>query len=256
LIFIVVVNLLGITKHMRGYRSQQQDCQGLPSLANWKSASKLSQSGRRTEEEPVLQKVPQTQQQQLQQQQHYTPSFNATNMISISHRSSYLMNSQDNPSTIPPSSPFAYVFLLGGVMSERTNVTDYRGGLFSVLVAAHNLRRHGSTADVVLLVQMSAWGNHTQLPKSEQELCHAMNVRIVYIPKFSHPKLETFYGLMVCCSCFVFCLLSFRMLWPLHFFRIIRKTNSWKSLGFWSSTNTKECCIWTLTYSQNATSIT
>ena len=94
------------------------------------------------------------------------------------------------------NSKFAYAFLLGGAMSKKKG-TDYRGGLYGVVVAAHNLRRQGSKADIVLMVQMSATTNATNLTEIEEELLQAMNIRVIYLPKASHYKLESFYSLMM-----------------------------------------------------------
>ena len=94
------------------------------------------------------------------------------------------------------NSKFAYVFLIGGALSNKKG-TDHRGALYSVVVAAHNLRRHGSKADIVLMVQVSATTNATALPPLEEELLRAMNIRVLYLPKALHYTLESFYTLMM-----------------------------------------------------------
>ncbi|MGK3739305.1 MAG: hypothetical protein ACI90V_006152 [Bacillariaceae sp.] len=94
------------------------------------------------------------------------------------------------------SGKFAYAFLLGGAMSPRTS-SDYRGGLYSVIVAAHNLRLSGSKADMVLMIQMSSITNFTGLPLLEETLLYKMNIRILYLPRYADPKLESFYALMM-----------------------------------------------------------
>jgi len=91
---------------------------------------------------------------------------------------------------------FAYAFLLGAVMSTKQGA-DYRGGLYGIVVAAHNLRLHGSKADIVVMVQMSATTNATKLPALEESVLIAMNIKIKYIPKYSDPELECFYSLMM-----------------------------------------------------------
>jgi alpha-N-acetylglucosamine transferase len=65
------------------------------------------------------------------------------------------------------------------------------------VVAAHNLRRHGSKADVIVMVQISATTNATRLPELEEMLLQAMNISVVYLPKYTHYKLESFYSLMM-----------------------------------------------------------
>ncbi len=91
---------------------------------------------------------------------------------------------------------FAYAFLIGGALSKKKN-TDHRGALYSVVVATHSLRRQGSKADVVLMVQISATTNATVLPEVEEKLLKAMNIRVLYLPKASHYRLESFYSLMM-----------------------------------------------------------
>lgn len=91
---------------------------------------------------------------------------------------------------------FAYAFLLGGAMSDKPG-SDHRGGLYSVVVAAYNLRRHNSTADVVLMVQMSARSNATRLPEQQAEVLRRMDIDVMYLPKYADPKFEKFYNLML-----------------------------------------------------------
>jgi hypothetical protein len=92
---------------------------------------------------------------------------------------------------------YAYAFLLGGARSENTKKSDYRGGLYSVVVAAHLFRKHGSTADVILMVQISAETSYRKLPDLEEEILKLAGVKVVYIPKFGSPKFEKFYSLMM-----------------------------------------------------------
>ena len=94
------------------------------------------------------------------------------------------------------STKFAYAFLIGGALSNK-KTTDHRGGLYSVVVAAHSLRRQGSKADMVLMVQISATTNATALPEVEEKLLKAMNIRVLYLPKASHYRFESFYSLMM-----------------------------------------------------------
>jgi hypothetical protein len=91
---------------------------------------------------------------------------------------------------------FAYAFLLGGAMSNKTG-SDHRGGLYSVLVAAHTLRRQGSTADVILMVQLSALSPHQTLPALQEEALRRLDIRVIYLPKYAHKKFEKFYALMM-----------------------------------------------------------
>jgi hypothetical protein len=134
-------------------------------------------------------------------------STNATKVHDSISQRMHMMNERSNllqniPASVHKidkpanSGKFAYFFLIGGAMSKKKG-TDYRGGLYGVVVAAHNLRRQGSKADVILMVQVSATTNATKLPELEEELLQAMNIRVVYLPKYSHPTLESFYSLMM-----------------------------------------------------------
>jgi alpha-N-acetylglucosamine transferase len=122
-----------------------------------------------------------------QQRQQQNQRSNLIHSISVSTSISDRVDNSGN---------FAYVFLIGGAMSEKKG-TDYRGGLYGVVVAAHNLRRHGSKADVIVMVQISATTNATRLPELEEMLLQAMNISVVYLPKYTHYKLESFYSLMM-----------------------------------------------------------
>jgi hypothetical protein len=94
------------------------------------------------------------------------------------------------------SGKFAYAFLLGGAMSTKPG-SDHRGGLYSVVAAAHNLRRHNSTADMILMVQISTTSNATRLPKQQEQVLRRQNIRVLYLPKYANPKFEKFYNLMM-----------------------------------------------------------
>jgi hypothetical protein len=146
-------------------------------------------------------------QQKRHRQQHQQPkeqqsaSINdLSNTLLIDERpkkipSSLLVNST-NVNRSRNSGKYAYAFLLGGA-SANYEGSDHRGGLYSVVVAAHTLRRQGSTADVVLMVQISSRSNATRLPKDEESVLRKSNIRVVYIPKYSSPQYEKFYALMM-----------------------------------------------------------
>lgn len=61
-------------------------------------------------------------------------------------------NSNNHNSSSFPSSPYAYVFLIGGIQEEGM---AYRGFVYNVLLAIHHLRNYGSTADVMVYLQFS-----------------------------------------------------------------------------------------------------
>jgi hypothetical protein len=64
--------------------------------------------------------------------------------------------------------------------------------LFSVIAAAH----HGSTVDIVLMVQISAHTPHAKLEEKDEELLRKSRIRLLYIPKF-RPDTECFYSLVL-----------------------------------------------------------
>jgi hypothetical protein len=78
-------------------------------------------------------------------------------------------------------SRFAYAFVIGGC--DPTNLPTYQNYLFNIAIAARNLKRLGSKADVVVLFQMSKTATDLQLPKEDLELLHAENVTVYYIPQ-------------------------------------------------------------------------
>ena len=95
-------------------------------------------------------------------------------------------NNNNNNTTTPSiethqaTAPYAYVFLLAGC---DPNKPTYRGFLFNILLATHQLRQH-SQADVVVLVRMAV-GHHSPtplLPRPEQEWLAAVGAHVVYLP--------------------------------------------------------------------------
>jgi len=96
--------------------------------------------------------------------------------------------------TTPPTRKWAYAFLVGS--AGPTETSDYFSGMSSVMAVSHELRKLGSVADFVIMVQMSAHSPLTKLPDYEEELLRKMNIRIAYVPKFANEDLEGFYALM------------------------------------------------------------
>jgi hypothetical protein len=99
---------------------------------------------------------------------------------------------------VPQNSPWAYAFLLGGARLEKEG-SDYQAGLFSVVTTAHSLRSYGSTADIVLMVQLSVHApvGAKTLERWQEELLEKLRIRIVYLPRFSKPVMECFYSLVM-----------------------------------------------------------
>jgi alpha-N-acetylglucosamine transferase len=147
------------------------------------------------------------QQNQQHQQQEEGKEENDHRNSTIINTTTIVHSIKSQPDKSPPSiiqdvtnpSPppkYAYAFLLGGARSNKVG-SDYRGGLYSVVAAAHLLRKHGSKADVVLMVQISVNTNHTHLAELEEKILKLVGIKIVYLPKFSSPRFECFYSLMM-----------------------------------------------------------
>jgi alpha-N-acetylglucosamine transferase len=86
---------------------------------------------------------------------------------------------------------YAYAFVLAGVDAEKP--TGYRGILFSILVNAQALESFGSTADIVVLVQMDYGSKSDYLPKEDASYMRAYRTIVVhYIPRPSEP--HSFYS--------------------------------------------------------------
>ena len=90
------------------------------------------------------------------------------------------------------NSRFAYAFLICGVWPEKP---AYKGYLYNVLVATQILRDEGSTADVVLLLQMDhRAAGHAKLPDKDEQWLEEMGIRTQYIPS---SKQQNFYNCML-----------------------------------------------------------
>ncbi len=85
---------------------------------------------------------------------------------------------------------WAYAVLVSGAGNGFT----YLAGLGSTIAAKQKLRESGSTADFVVMVQMSSKTSKEKLTSYEEELLQKMDIRIVYIPKFAGPEFENFYS--------------------------------------------------------------
>jgi lipopolysaccharide biosynthesis glycosyltransferase len=92
------------------------------------------------------------------------------------------------------SAKYAYAFLIGGCNVGGSNA-HYRGFLYNVLVATQILREEGSTADFIILIQISSKSAARHLPTHEETWLQSLGIRIIYIPK--SPNLETFYDLQM-----------------------------------------------------------
>jgi hypothetical protein len=100
-------------------------------------------------------------------------------------------NNATNSSSSSSSSPYAYAFVMGGVNEQDGR---YLGMLYNILIAAYILEKEGSTADVVVYVQMSANSTRDELPDDDVRLLHTLKVKIKYLPK---PQVENFHQIIM-----------------------------------------------------------
>lgn len=82
-------------------------------------------------------------------------------------------------------SPYAYMFVMGGIHEHRPT---YKGFLYDVLVATTLLRRFGSTADVVLYLQMSPDSQLGGLPLEDLRKLRALQIKIKPLPAPTHKE--------------------------------------------------------------------
>lgn len=88
----------------------------------------------------------------------------------------------------------AYVFLLAGCDPSRPR--DYRGVMYSILVAAQVLESSGSKADIVVMVQMSDKSESNELPDDDLSMLYAYpSIVVHYLPKPTESI--TFYELLL-----------------------------------------------------------
>lgn len=85
---------------------------------------------------------------------------------------------------------YAYAYLVGGCKPEKPS---YRYYIYDIMINTVMQRKEGSTADIVVMVQMKYDSEYEKLPEEDQRLLDAMNIKVVYIPK---AKDESFYRLM------------------------------------------------------------
>ncbi len=91
-----------------------------------------------------------------------------------------------NISTSAPSSPYAYVWIIGGIHEDQIS---FKGFLWDVLISASLLRNQGSTADFWLFARLSTDSKRETMLEEDERLLHAMGIRIKYLEK---PQRESF----------------------------------------------------------------
>jgi len=113
---------------------------------------------------------------------------------SLENTTSYLRNIDYAPSF--PSlttTKHAYAFLIAGCESSNPS---YMGLLHNIIVAAHILRRSGSTSDIVILVRMATTSTETSLllDTDVEEVLQKYGIILKYLEK---AKVDNFYTAML-----------------------------------------------------------
>ena len=111
-------------------------------------------------------------------------------IISEPTNSNHIQNTEETKN-MNTNSPFAYCFLVAGVIPEKPTYTGY---LLNIAIANHILKKHNSKADVVVMVRMHLDTNATSLPPQDEKLLTSGGVIIKYIPP---PITENFHTAMM-----------------------------------------------------------
>jgi hypothetical protein len=99
--------------------------------------------------------------------------------------------SNDHLSTLPPSSPFAFVYVIGGCDPAQP---AYRGYVYTILASTWIQQQCGSKADTIVYFQMSHKTNDTALPEQDVRPMHKLGIRVRYLPQ--NPE-ESFHHLIL-----------------------------------------------------------
>lgn len=86
---------------------------------------------------------------------------------------------------------YAYAYVIGGCKPEKPSYVYY---FYDILINTYLQRQEGSTADVVVFVQMSLESAHDTITEEDQRLFNAFNIKVEYIPKAED---ESFYRIML-----------------------------------------------------------
>jgi hypothetical protein len=85
---------------------------------------------------------------------------------------------------------FAYAYVISGCNEEA----PHRNYLYDIAISTYLQREAGSTADVVVFIQMAYQSKLDELVEQDQHLLDAMNIHVNYIPKTAD---ESFYRTML-----------------------------------------------------------
>jgi hypothetical protein len=89
------------------------------------------------------------------------------------------------------TSKFAYAFVIGGCDPDNPRYVNY---IYDILISTYIQRQDGSTADVIVLFQMSYESKHDELTTEDVRLLNSMRISFQYIPKSAD---ESFYNIML-----------------------------------------------------------
>ena len=87
-------------------------------------------------------------------------------------------------------SKFAYAYVISGCNEDAA----HRNYLYDISISTYVQREAGSTADVIVFIQMAFKSDLESLPDQDRLLMEAMNIQIQYIPKAED---ESFYRTML-----------------------------------------------------------
>jgi hypothetical protein len=88
------------------------------------------------------------------------------------------------------ASKFAYAYVISGCNEDA----PHRNYLYDISISTYVQREAGSTADVIVFIQMAFKSDLESLPDQDRMLMEAMNIQIRYIPKAED---ESFYRTML-----------------------------------------------------------
>jgi lipopolysaccharide biosynthesis glycosyltransferase len=110
-------------------------------------------------------------------QQEIATTRTTTNLVSSNHH---------NTTTTTRQARFAYAYVVGGCDPQNP---VFRKFLYQILINTYLQRKEGSTADVIVFVQISYRSSARSLPAADSRFLKAMNIQIQYLPK---SKTESF----------------------------------------------------------------
>jgi len=181
---VLFVVLVPLTLHREIIHNQVfQEQLLMPPLKGWREVEFTKDEKIATMAEARVATMPEN-----NETQHW-PQVKLTNEEKISSTTEVVVATLPESNQIQPAK-YAYAYLIGGCKPEAPS---YRYYFYDILINTHLQRLEGSTADVVVFVQMKFDSAHDRITEEDQHLFNAMNITVEYIPK---AKDESFYRLM------------------------------------------------------------